>query len=108
MPLYEYECTSCGFQFERRQGFSDDPIQTCPECDGQVRRVFHSVRVIFKGSGFYVTDNRSSSRASSGPDRKEKTSEDQTSSNGKDDSGAPSKSTKTKDEKAHSKTQESA
>ena len=58
MPVYEYECTNCHFHFERRQHISDAPIQVCPECAGEVRRVFHPVGIIFKGSGFYATDNR--------------------------------------------------
>jgi len=57
MPLYEYACDACGLRFERIQHFSDAPLQTCPECEGPVRRVIHPVGIIFKGSGFYVTDN---------------------------------------------------
>ncbi len=58
MPTYEYECDACDFHFERRQKFHEPPIATCPECQGQVRRVLHPVPVIFKGSGFYTTDSR--------------------------------------------------
>ncbi len=58
MPIYEYECELCHFHFERKQGFHEEPIAVCPECQGKVRRVIHSSPVIFKGSGFYVTDNR--------------------------------------------------
>ncbi|MFC2031916.1 FmdB family zinc ribbon protein [Chloroflexota bacterium] len=61
MPIYEYECSDCDFHFERRQRFDEEPIGICPECQGKARRVIHSVPVIFKGSGFYVTDNRKSS-----------------------------------------------
>ncbi len=61
MPLYEYECEACGLRFERVQHFSDDPLRTCPECEGPVHRVIHPVSIIFKGSGFYVTDSRSKS-----------------------------------------------
>jgi len=57
MPLYEYECTTCGMRFERRQLFTDDPVKTCPECGGEVHRLVHPVAIIFKGKGFYVTDN---------------------------------------------------
>ena len=59
MPMYEYECLTCGIHFERRQHFSDPPLQQCPECRGEVRRVFSPPAIVFKGSGFYVTDNRS-------------------------------------------------
>jgi len=58
MPIYEYECGLCQFHFERKQGFDEEPIAVCPECQGKARRVIHSIPVIFKGSGFYVTDNR--------------------------------------------------
>jgi putative FmdB family regulatory protein len=64
MPLYEYECDACGLRFERIQHFSDAPLQTCPECEGPVHRVIHPVGIIFKGSGFYVTDNRAKSPTS--------------------------------------------
>ena len=58
MPVYEYECGLCHFHFERKQRFDDEPVAICPECQGKARRVIHSVPIIFKGSGFYVTDNR--------------------------------------------------
>ncbi len=61
MPLYEYECEACGLRFERVQHFSDEPLRTCPECEGPVHRVLHPVGIIFKGSGFYVTDSRAQS-----------------------------------------------
>ena len=57
MPIYEYECFSCGTHFERRQRFDEEPVGICPSCQGKARRVIHCVPVIFKGSGFYVTDN---------------------------------------------------
>jgi len=59
MPTYEYECKECGIIFERFQHFSEEPIKTCPECNGAVHRLIHPVGIIFKGSGFYVTDNKS-------------------------------------------------
>ncbi len=58
MPIYQYRCESCGVAFERVQHFSDAPLTKCPECDGKVHRVIQPVGIIFKGSGFYVTDNR--------------------------------------------------
>ncbi len=60
MPIYEYECGSCHALFELRQGFDEEPVCHCPTCKGKARRVIHSVPVVFKGSGFYVTDNRKS------------------------------------------------
>lgn len=63
MPTYQYLCTACGHAFEQFQSFSDDALTVCPECDGRLRKVFNSVGVVFKGSGFYKTDSRSSSSA---------------------------------------------
>jgi putative FmdB family regulatory protein len=56
VPVYEYECSRCRCRFERRQRFDEEPIDCCPKCQGQVRRVIHSVPVVFKGNGFYTTD----------------------------------------------------
>jgi len=61
MPLYTYECNKCGVRFERRQGFDDDPVRTCPECRGKVHRLIQPAGVIFKGSGFYSTDHKGAS-----------------------------------------------
>ena len=58
MPTYDYACGECGIVFERFQHFSEEPVKVCCECGGPVRRVIHPVGVIFKGSGWYVTDNR--------------------------------------------------
>jgi putative FmdB family regulatory protein len=57
MPTYEYECKSCGHTFEAFQAMSDEPLKSCPECGRDIRRlIFGGTGVIFKGSGFYVTD----------------------------------------------------
>ena len=62
MPIYTYRCENCGVQFERRQKFSDDPLKRCPECSkNTLRKVYLPVGIVFKGSGFYATDNRSPS-----------------------------------------------
>ena len=60
MPTYQYACTSesCGLNFERVQSFSDAAITECPQCNSRVRKVYGSVGVVFKGSGFYRTDSR--------------------------------------------------
>jgi putative FmdB family regulatory protein len=59
MPLYTYRCNENDHEFQVRQRMLDDPLTECPVCGGPVRRVVSSVGVVFKGSGFYVTDNRS-------------------------------------------------
>jgi putative FmdB family regulatory protein len=58
MPIYEYECIDCSAQFEMRCSFSEELEAWCPSCEGKVRRIFSPVPVIFKGSGFYITDSR--------------------------------------------------
>ena len=68
MPTYVYACDSCGTQFEQFQSFKDEPLRTCPSCAGAVRRVFQPVGIVFKGSGWYVTDSRKSTRATVGDD----------------------------------------
>jgi len=57
MPTYEYECDDCGHRFERHQSMASEPVKRCPHCRGPVRRVIYPVGIIFKGSGFYVTDH---------------------------------------------------
>ena len=58
MPTYQYACTECNHRFEAVQAFTDDSLTTCPVCGGQLRKVYGSVGVVFKGSGFYRTDSR--------------------------------------------------
>ena len=65
MPTYQYACTECGHGFEAVQSFSDDALTECPRCQGRLRKVFSSVGIVFKGSGFYRTDSRE--KATSGP-----------------------------------------
>lgn len=93
MPIYTYRCENCGVQFERSQKFSDAPLKVCPECHKKaLRKVYTPVGIVFKGSGFYVTDHRSSSStsrpASSHTDKS-------ASSEGKESSSTPSAETKT-------------
>ncbi|MGI6367803.1 MAG: FmdB family zinc ribbon protein [Anaerolineae bacterium] len=71
MPTYQYKCETCGVRFERFQHFSEDPIAKCPECAGPVHRVIQPVGVIFKGSGFYVTDNKKNTALPSKVESKE-------------------------------------
>jgi putative FmdB family regulatory protein len=66
MPTYEYACKNCGEHIEVVQSFKDDPLTTCPNCGGELRKVFGSIGIAFKGSGFYKTDSRSSSSGGGG------------------------------------------
>jgi putative FmdB family regulatory protein len=61
MPIYEYQCTTCNCNFEVRQGFDTEPFSVCPKCRNESRRIFRPIPIIFKGSGFYVTDYGSGS-----------------------------------------------
>jgi putative FmdB family regulatory protein len=62
MPIYTYRCENCGVSFDRRQSFNDEPLHVCPECQKEtLRKVYLPVGIVFKGSGFYAVDNRSSS-----------------------------------------------
>ena len=71
MPTYDYKCSKCSIEFERFQRITDEPIRKCPECNGKVKRLIAGgTGIIFKGSGFYVTDNKKSGIASS-PNKKE-------------------------------------
>ena len=65
MPTYAYACTECGHHFEIQQSFTDDSLTACPQCSGRLRKLFNAVGVVFKGSGFYRTDSRSSGTSSS-------------------------------------------
>ena len=58
MPTYAYACTACAHRFEVQQSFTDAALTTCPECEGRLRKLFNSVGIVFKGSGFYRTDSR--------------------------------------------------
>jgi putative FmdB family regulatory protein len=67
MPTYSYRCRDCAHEFEQYQKFSDEPLTDCPTCAGTVRRVIHPVGVVFKGSGWYITDSRSTSSTNGKP-----------------------------------------
>ena len=60
MPTYEYVCKDCSHHMEVVQSFSDEALTVCPECKGSLRKIFATAGVVFKGSGFYRTDSRSS------------------------------------------------
>lgn len=64
MPTYSYACTDCDDRFDVVQAFTDDALSTCGKCSGRLRKIFGSVGVVFKGSGFYRTDSRDSSKSS--------------------------------------------
>jgi putative FmdB family regulatory protein len=68
MPIYTYRCENCGVQFERHQSFTDEPLKRCPECSkNKLRKVITPAGIVFKGSGWYVTDNKAKSATASVP-----------------------------------------
>jgi putative FmdB family regulatory protein len=91
MPTYQYACTSdeCGLRFERVQAFTDAAITACPDCDQRVRKVYGSVGVVFKGSGFYRNDSRNT-KSESGSSS---SSSDSTSSSSSDGAAKSSSTT---------------
>ena len=100
MPTYEYACKDCAEHVEVVQSFKDDPLTECPACGGPLRKVFAPVGIVLKGSGFYKTDNRSSSsKAAAKKDTKESSSDSKSSSSSSESS---SKSEKKTDSKAKS------
>ena len=80
MPIYTYRCNDCDHEFDQRQRMADDPLTVCPVCEGNIRRVVNSVGVVFKGSGFYVTDNRGKNSANNGVSSDSKSTADTSSS----------------------------
>jgi len=66
VPTYAYACTACEHRFEVHQAFTDAALDECPECAGRLRKLFNSVGIVFKGSGFYRTDSRSADGAGKG------------------------------------------
>jgi putative FmdB family regulatory protein len=99
MPTYEYRCKNCGKHLEVVQSFKDDPLTVCPACGGgPLRKVFGSIGIAFKGSGFYRTDSRSGGKRSTGE-----------SSDAKSDSKSESKSeSKTSESKSDGKSESKA
>jgi len=97
VPTYQYACTACGHQLEAVQSFADEPLTECPACEGRLRKLFSSVGVVFKGSGFYRTDSRSTPSESKSA---ESTSSESKSSDSKD--SAPKKETPKADKPASS------
>lgn len=94
MPTYSYACTECDNRFDAVQAFSDDALTECPKCHGRLRKLFGSVGVVFKGSGFYRTDSRdsksSSTAAAPAKSESSSSSSDSSSSSSSSSSGSTS------------------
>ncbi|GAA3630516.1 hypothetical protein GCM10022223_55340 [Kineosporia mesophila] len=99
MPTYVYACTECNHGFEAQQAFSDDALTVCPECGGKLRKVFNSVGIVFKGSGFYRNDSRGSNTSTTTP-APSSTSSDSSSSSSSTSSDSKSTSSTSSDSKS--------
>jgi putative FmdB family regulatory protein len=93
VPTYAYACTACGHRFEVQQSFSDAALSECPECEGRLRKLFNTVGIVFKGSGFYRTDSRAGAPAAGAKDGASSSSSDSSSSSGSSASESSSSST---------------
>ena len=94
MPTYQYVCSNAEgkHEFEVVQSFSDDPLTSCPTCEAPVRKVYGSVGVVFKGSGFYRTDSRASKNGSEKSSSSDSSSSSSSSSNSSSGSSSGSSS----------------
>jgi putative FmdB family regulatory protein len=97
VPTYSYACTECGNRFDVVQAFTDDALTTCEQCSGRLRKLFNSVGVVFKGSGFYRTDSRESAKSETNGSAKTSSSSGTDGSSSSDKSGSSEKSTSSSD-----------
>jgi putative FmdB family regulatory protein len=75
MPIYEYECLTCGLTFEKRQSFSEEPKANCPNGHAETRRLLAAPAIVFKGSGFYINDSKSGKSSANGSTSKSEKSD---------------------------------
>ena len=107
MPTYEYACKKCGEHLEVVQSFKDDALTECPNCGGELRKVFGNVGIVFKGSGFYKTDSRPAAGKSASKESgssSSSTSTETKSSDKSSDTKTESKSEKKSEKKSEAKT----
>jgi len=100
VPTYSYACTECDNRFDAVQAFTDDALTACPKCNGRLRKLFGKVGVVFKGSGFYRTDNRESAKTASNGSAS--SSESSSSSNSEKSSDKPAEKSKASDKSSSS------
>jgi len=104
MTTYEYVCRACSNRFETWQKMTDDSLTTCPECGGPIRRVLFPAGVVFKGSGFYKTDHKTSSSAVNENGNANKSEKAETTKEGETKTASESKSNESSTEKSGTKT----
>ena len=88
VPTYSYACTECDNRFDAVQAFTEDALTTCPQCSGRLRKLFNSVGVVFKGSGFYRTDSREASKSAVASDSGSSAGSSGSDKSGSDKSGS--------------------
>ena len=109
MPVYTYRCGNCGNQFERQQSYDDSPLKTCPNCKKKaLKKVITPAGVVFKGSGFYANDHKSSSGSSSHASKKDEPASSETKSEGKSETKSEGKSESKPEKKSESKSESRA
>src|ERR1700694_2227993 len=113
MPTYGYRCSNCGHQFEIVQRISEEPLKTCPKCQGKLSKVLYPVGISFKGSGFYTTDYKGAEKSSAGssngsPSSSEGSGDRKPSGDSKPDAKPESKSNTNKESKSDTKTEKSS
>jgi len=106
MPTYEYLCRVCSHRFETWQKMTDDPLSTCPECGGTIRRVLFPAGIVFKGSGFYKTDNNGSGPVVSENGNANKSKKAESGKEGETKTASESKSNESSTQTSSAKTNE--
>ena len=106
MPTYEYLCRVCSHRFETWQKMTDDPLTTCPECGGTIRRVLFPAGIVFKGSGFYKTDHNGSGAAVSENGNANKSEKAESGKEGETKTASESKSNESSTATSSAKTSE--
>jgi putative FmdB family regulatory protein len=104
VPTYSYQCTECADRFDVVQAFSDDALTTCEKCSGRLRKLFGSVGVVFKGSGFYRTDSRESNKKSTSSTNGSGSDSGTSSSSGESKSSSSSEKSEKSDKSSGSST----
>jgi|ERR1700679_4194247 putative FmdB family regulatory protein len=107
VPTYSYACTECDNRFDVVQAFTDDSLTTCEQCSGRLRKLFNSVGVVFKGSGFYRTDSRESAKSATNGSAATSSSSGTEGSSSADKSGSSEKSNSSGDKSDSTKKSDS-
>jgi len=103
MPTYGYRCSNCGHEFEIRQKMTDEPLKTCPKCQGKLNKILYPVGISFKGSGFYTTDYKDAGKSAGAASSNGAVKSSEGSSEGSSESKSEAKSESKAEAKSESK-----